>query len=139
MTSGELKVLMALDKLGSYIQNGVLPYKSIQGTFWQSIITGDITYTVLHNDSGYSFDIVNIVAGRVRFDVGGDSDIRNTLFFIGSPSHPTNTFSIENDLNSPVSILVYSYDATNAVTDPRGFGLDGATPISFELRFFPAA
>jgi hypothetical protein len=133
MSGGELKVLLALDKLAT-----ALPaYTSIAGTFYQNSSDNSVQVEELSNTSPYTLLTVGNAPGQITFTADGDSDIRSSLIFLGPSSHPTCSFMITNDGNSPATIIVDSFNATGA-QDARGFGQDGASPVSFELRFYTA-
>lgn len=145
MTSGELKVLMALDKLGEYIQNGSAPYKSIQGFFSQED-DGDvypINYNEMYNDTGLTLTIDSQgVAGNAAFTISSiDTDIydeRKISITLSSPLHPVCIFS--SDLvsnNNPYENRILSTNAISQLEDPRGFGSSTGNFVYFEMRFYP--
>ena len=139
MSGGELKVLLALDKLAEYINsNSNAGYTSICGTFYQNTADNSIEINELSNNTTqYSLSIVGEAAGQVTFLVeGADSDIRRILIFLGPPSHDSCVFKIQNDNNSPAVIVVSSKNLATDLLDARGFGSNGESPISFEMRFY---
>jgi hypothetical protein len=139
MSGGELKVLLALDKLAEYINsNSNAGYTSICGTFYQNTADNSIEINELSNNTTqYSLSIVGESAGQATFLVeGADSDIRRILIFLGPPAHNRCIFTIQNDSDSPAVIVVNSTNLETNAPDPRGFGSNGQSPISFEIRFY---
>ena len=136
MSGGELKVLLALDKLATALQPA---YTYIAGTFSQNFSDSSVNVEILYNNSPYTLSLIPDIGGVVIFTTEESaSDIRNTQLFLGPSSHPICTLSIQDQTNNPIAIKVISWNISNDQPDPRGFGLDGAIPVNFELRFYTA-
>jgi len=133
MSGGELRVLLALDKLATVVPT----YTSIAGTFYQVAADDSVVIDVLYNNSPYTLSATGNASGQITFTTDGESDVRRTLIFLGPPSHYGCAFKIDNDNNVPIVIVVDSVNTINNALDRRGFGSDGDNPISFELRFYP--
>ena len=116
-----------------------LPYTSISGTFSQLSVDNSVDFDILYNNSPYTLLLVPDIGGVVVFTTEeSTSDIRYTQLFLGPSSFPICNLSIEDQTNNPIGIKVMSYNIPNGEPDPRGFGLDGAKPVNFELRFYTA-
>ena len=135
MTSGELRVLMALDKLGEYVQNGIPLYKSINVSFYQKQSNNSVEYTELSNNSEYTIDVVGVSAGRI--EVTTDiPDFRITQVFVSPLTHPSDYCAIEITGDAPYIFNLYSINA-GVGADARGFGNDGLSRVTFEIRIYP--
>ena len=135
MTSGELRVLMALDKLGEYVQNGIPSYKSINVSFYQKQSDDAVEYTELSNNSEYTIDVQGITPGVIEVT----TDIPNFRYaqvFVSPLTHLTNYCSITMTSGDPYIFKLNSRDPTNGA-DARGFGNDGLSRVTFEIRIYP--
>jgi len=133
MSGGELRVLLALDKLATVVPT----YTSIAGTLYQVAADDSVVIDEFYNNSPYTLSATGNTAGQITFTTDGESDVRRTLIFLGPPSQYGCAFKIDNDNNVPLVIVIESVNAVNNALDRRGFGSDGDNPISFELRFYP--
>jgi hypothetical protein len=133
MSGGELRVLLALDKLATVVPT----YTSIAGTFYQVAADDSVVIDEFYNNSPYTLSVTGNTSGQITFTTDGESDVRRTLIFLGPPSQYGCAFKIDNDNNVPLVIVVDSVNAIDDELDARGFGSDGDDPISFELRFYP--
>jgi hypothetical protein len=124
-----------LNEIATKLEN---EYTSISGTFYQDTNDYHIEASELSNDTKqYALSIVGEADGQATFLVeGADSDLRRILIFLGPPSHNRCIFTIQNDNNSPAVIVVQSTNLVTDALDPRGFGSNGESPISFEMRFY---
>ena len=137
MTSGELKVLMALDKLGTYVQN-IKPYKIIAGKVF--LDSGNATFEPLVNETDYTVE-VNGFTGMVGFNISGgvvESDVRAAQLFMGPSQHPATSFNTVISNTSPMQVVVQGYNNLG-VLDSRAFGEGTGNPVDVEIRFYNRA
>jgi hypothetical protein len=113
-----------------------VPYTSISGTFYQNA-DDTVEVDILSNTSPYSLTITGDANGQVTFSTDGDADLRKTLIFLSPASYNGCIFKIENDNNTPISLIIKSYNVISDTLDRRGFGALGDSPTSFELKFYP--
>lgn len=137
MTSGELKVLMALDKLGTYVQN-IKPYKIIAGKVF--LDSGNATFEPIINETDYALEVTGF-PGMVGFNITGgavESDIRAAQLFMGPSQHPATSFNIVINNTSPIQVVVQGYNNLG-VLDSRAFGEGTGNPVDVEIRFYTTA
>lgn len=145
MTSGELKILMALDKLGEYVQNDSGVYKSIQGFFNQEDDGNvyPINYKESYNDTGLTLTIASQgVAGNATFIIPLiDTEVydeRKISITLSSPLHPVCIFSSNlASNNDPYENRILSINIGTQAEDSRGFGSATGNYVYFEMRFYP--
>jgi hypothetical protein len=113
-----------------------VPYTSISGTFYQNA-DDTVEVDILSNTSPYSLTITGDANGQVTFSTDGDADLRKTLIFLSPASYNGCIFKIENDNNTPISLIIKSYNVISDTLDRRGFGALGDSTTSFELKFYP--
>jgi hypothetical protein len=139
MTPGELKILMALDKLSK-------PYDIISGFF---ILTNDgvnwnIELIEAINETGLILEKGAIENSYVElivlnaFDEGSPYSNEKIQVISSASMHPTNLVSCELIDDSPDLVLAYRSVNFNSDPDPRGLGAGKEFPFSFEIRLYKA-
>lgn len=130
----ESNVISLLKGIYDNIGAGV-PYKSINVSFYQKQSDDSVEYTVLSNNSGYTFDVVGITPGviEVTTDI---PDFRLTQVFVSPLTHPSDYCAIEVISDNPYIFRLYSINA-GVGADAGGFGNNGATRVTFEIRIYP--
>jgi hypothetical protein len=131
----ESNVITLLKGIYDNIGSG-LPYTSIAGTFYQNE-DDTVDVVILSNTSPYALTITGDADGQITFSTDGDADLRRALIFLSPPSYDSCIFKIENDNNTPISLIIESRNVASNNLDRRGFGAVGISPTSFELRFYP--
>jgi len=139
MTSGELKILMALDKLSK-------PYDVISGFFilTNDGVNWDIDLIEAINETGLILDKGAIADSYVELIVlnafNETSPYSNgKIQVISSASmHPTDLVSCELIDDNPDLVLTYRSVNFNNDPDPRGLGAGKDFPFSFEIRLYKA-
>ena len=121
-----------LNQIATKLESG---YKSINVSFYQKQSDDSVEYTELSNNSEYTFDVQGINPGviEVTTDI---PDFRLTQVFVSPLTHPSDYCAIEMTNGDPYIFNLYSINA-GAGTDARGFGNNGATRVTFEIRIYP--
>lgn len=130
----ETNVITLLKGIYDNIGTGV-PYKSINVSFYQDQSDDSVVYTELSNNSEYTIDVQGISPGviEVTTDI---PDFRNTQVFVSPLTHLTNYCSITMTSGDPYIFTLNSRDPDNGA-DARGFGNDGLSRVTFEIRIYP--
>jgi hypothetical protein len=135
MSGGELKVLLALDKLAT-----ALPaYTSIAGKFNQQD-DGDvylINYKILSNNTGYDIDIQSVGAGALEIYIDTTVGSSNAVLFVGPLVDFRTVVSKQLRSEEPLTYRLLSTNVSDLSQDPRGFGSGNGWFVDFELRFYP--
>jgi hypothetical protein len=114
----------------------LLPYKSIQGVFYQNP-DATVDLRILSNNSSNDIHIDGGVLGSVYISFTGDTEINRFQFFI-SPLNGDCVPNIEFESRSPVEFTLDSISLATQALDYQGFGFNGEARVSFECRFYPA-
>lgn len=143
MTPGELKILMALDKLSKNLND----YSVISGTVKQSYDSGSDIYSADYNEilnqTDYSIIPESISNGLIRLRVDGFTpltyDIRKVQLFSGPSLDPRNTLAVTTLFEDNPWIDLYFESMNSSTQLNNGYGLGTLTnnAISFELRLYP--
>ena len=122
-----------LNEIATKLESG---YKSINVSFYQKQSDDSVEYTVLSNNSGYTFDVQGITPGviEVTTDI---PNFRDTQVFVSPLTHPTDYCAIEVQSGDPYIFRLYSIGVGGGGADARGFGNNGATRVTFEIRIYP--
>lgn len=122
-----------LNEIATKLESG---YKSINVSFYQKQSNNSVVYTQLSNNSGYSFDIQGVSAGVIEV-ITDIPDYRNTQVFMSPLTHPSDYCSTELISGDPYVFRLYSIGIGGGGADPRGFGNDGLSRATFEIRIYP--
>lgn len=128
----ESNAITLLKGIYDNIGTGV-PYKSINVSFTQ-LSDNSVEYDELSNDSGYSFSIEGLSPGVIEV-ITDKPDSRGIQVFVSPLTHPADYCSIEVVTASPYVFRLISMNVTGGA-DARGFGNDGATRVTFEIRMY---
>lgn len=121
-----------LNDIATKLESG---YKSINVSFYQNQSNDSVVYTELSNNSGYTFDIQGVSAGVIEVT----TDIPNfkyTQVFMSPLTHPSDYCVMELMNNYPYIFRLISMNASGGA-DARGFGANGGSPVSLEIRTYP--
>lgn len=145
MTSGELKILMALDKLAG----GLKSYDVISGFFtpqfdsvtWSlsiEIITNETGLTVTGGSSGEGYVDLAVINA---FAEGSPYDYKAFQVINGISMHQSCMIACNPDASTPDLILNYfSANAPNTFNpDSRGLGYEQQIGFPFEIRLYKVA
>lgn len=121
-----------LNEIATKLESG---YKSINVSFYQKQSDNSVEYTVLSNNSGYTFDVQGITTGviEVTTDI---PNFRDTQVFVSPLTHPSDYCTIEISGDAPYIFNLYSMSVAGGA-DARGFGNNGLTHVTFEIRIYP--
>jgi hypothetical protein len=138
MTPGELKILMALDKLSK-------PYDAISGFF---TLTNDGVWDIALNDiineTGLTLDKGAISDGYVElilvnaFDEVSPYSRRDVQVFSSISMHPSDVVSCQIVNDDPDLVLIYMSLTLDGNPGARGLGFGKDFPFSFEIRLYKA-
>jgi hypothetical protein len=139
MTSGELKILMALNKLSK-------PYAIISGFFTPTFDTvWDLELTEVINETGLILEKGAVEDGYVEliilnaFDEGSPYSNTQVQVINSSSMHQTNLVTCQITNDDPDLILQYqSINSDSLAADSRGLGYEKEYPFSFEIRLYKA-
>ena len=139
MTSGELKILMALNKLSK-------PYAIISGFFTPTFDTAwDLELTEVINETGLILEKGAVEDGYVEliilnaFDEGSPYSNTQIQVINSSSMHPTNLVTCQLTNDDPDLVLQYqSINSDNLAADSRGLSFNKEYPFSFEIRLYKA-
>ena len=139
MTSGELKILMALNKLSK-------PYAVISGFFTPTFDTAwDLELTEVINETGLTLEKGAINDGYVEliilnaFDEGSPYSNKQVQVINSSSMHPTNLVTCQIANDDPNLVLIYQSIVSDTLAfDSRGLSYNKDFPFSFEIRLYRA-
>ena len=138
MSGGELKVLLALDKLTEALQPA---YTSVQGRFRILDDGGTPTFesSIFSNNTGYEIRLEPMGQGFVTiYNPGEELSFRYANIFLSPTLDPASSFTRKANGNF-YSYVIACFDADKNPTD-TGFGYNLSPEVNafvnFELRFY---
>lgn len=121
-----------LNEIATKLESG---YKSINISFYQKQADNSVVYTELSNNSGYTFDIQVDGPGNIQV-ITNIPDFRYTQVFMSPLTYPSDYCTMQLINADPYIFNLISIN-TSGGTDARGFGANGDSRVSLEIRIYP--